>query len=300
MQVYILTFDSRPSLTRAFDAVLSSPDVDSCMIEADRTRIRFMAPLAAAEKLLEQIEPDRNYAIDSIRHPAEVEALRAGGTPFHLVWVEADLERRFIRLQERGRSGDPQTLGELERLEGLELGSDDPAAQQLLAVRELADFSLDNGASLEDLQHALQEILERSFFFERPSWDEYFMSIARVVASRSNCVKRKVAAVITLDRRIISTGYNGTPRGTRLPSPDGMRVASEEGSQGCERGNPSYSRGPRRLPIPTRGVPKRLSTRSSSKPAAPPPLRPKAPRISSSTPSKIHAARGSSAPGWRR
>ncbi len=41
------------------------------------------------------------------------------------------------------------------------------------------------------------------------------MSIARVVASRSNCVKRKVAAVVTVDRRIISTGYNGTPRGTR-------------------------------------------------------------------------------------
>ena len=41
------------------------------------------------------------------------------------------------------------------------------------------------------------------------------MSIARVVAMRSNCVKRKVAAVLTLDRRIISTGYNGTPRGVR-------------------------------------------------------------------------------------
>ncbi|MFP6607481.1 MAG: cytidine/deoxycytidylate deaminase family protein, partial [Myxococcota bacterium] len=52
-------------------------------------------------------------------------------------------------------------------------------------------------------------------YFERPDWDVYFMDIARVVASRSNCVKRKVAAVITKDRRIISTGYNGTPRGTR-------------------------------------------------------------------------------------
>ncbi len=55
MRVYILSFDSRPSLTRAFDAVLSSPDVESCMIEAERERIRFMAPLAAAEKLLEEI-----------------------------------------------------------------------------------------------------------------------------------------------------------------------------------------------------------------------------------------------------
>jgi dCMP deaminase len=36
-----------------------------------------------------------------------------------------------------------------------------------------------------------------------------------VVASRSNCIKRKVAAVIVKDKRIISTGYNGTPRGVR-------------------------------------------------------------------------------------
>jgi dCMP deaminase len=51
--------------------------------------------------------------------------------------------------------------------------------------------------------------------FVRPGWDEYFMSIARVVATRSNCMKRKVAAIIVKDRRVISTGYNGTPRGAR-------------------------------------------------------------------------------------
>jgi dCMP deaminase len=50
---------------------------------------------------------------------------------------------------------------------------------------------------------------------QRPSWDEYFMNIAKVVASRSNCMKRKVAAIIVKDKRVISTGYNGTPRGTR-------------------------------------------------------------------------------------
>lgn len=48
---------------------------------------------------------------------------------------------------------------------------------------------------------------------ERPGWDEYFMNIAHVVASRSNCCRRQVAAVLVLDQRIISTGYNGTPRG---------------------------------------------------------------------------------------
>ena len=48
----------------------------------------------------------------------------------------------------------------------------------------------------------------------RPSWDSYFMSLVDVISSRSNCLSRKVGALITIDRRIISTGYNGTPRGT--------------------------------------------------------------------------------------
>jgi len=48
----------------------------------------------------------------------------------------------------------------------------------------------------------------------RLAWDEYFMRIARVVAGRGDCVKRRVAAIIVRDRRIIATGYNGTPRGT--------------------------------------------------------------------------------------
>lgn len=49
--------------------------------------------------------------------------------------------------------------------------------------------------------------------FVRPDWDEYFIDIAHVVARRGNCSRRQVAAVIVVERRIISTGYNGTPRG---------------------------------------------------------------------------------------
>ncbi len=49
----------------------------------------------------------------------------------------------------------------------------------------------------------------------KPSWDEYFMSIAAVAASRSNCSRRHVAAVIVKERQIISTGYNGTPKGIK-------------------------------------------------------------------------------------
>ncbi|MCD6255184.1 MAG: cytidine/deoxycytidylate deaminase family protein [Deltaproteobacteria bacterium] len=47
----------------------------------------------------------------------------------------------------------------------------------------------------------------------RPSWDEYFMSIARLVAERSTCLRRKVGAILVKEKRILTTGYNGAPSG---------------------------------------------------------------------------------------
>jgi dCMP deaminase len=47
----------------------------------------------------------------------------------------------------------------------------------------------------------------------RPSWEEYFMEIARLVARRSTCLRRQVGAVVVKDKNILATGYNGTPSG---------------------------------------------------------------------------------------
>jgi len=49
----------------------------------------------------------------------------------------------------------------------------------------------------------------------RPTWDEYFMNIARVVASRSTCSRRSVGALVVKEKRILATGYNGAPAGLR-------------------------------------------------------------------------------------
>ena len=48
---------------------------------------------------------------------------------------------------------------------------------------------------------------------QRPSWIEYFMQITRDVSERAICVKRKVGAIIVKDNHILSTGYNGAPKG---------------------------------------------------------------------------------------
>jgi dCMP deaminase len=61
----------------------------------------------------------------------------------------------------------------------------------------------------------------------RPERDDYFMGIARAVRRRADCLGNRVGAIIVLDRRIISTGYNGTP--------EGMPNCSEGGCHRCAR-----------------------------------------------------------------
>lgn len=63
---------------------------------------------------------------------------------------------------------------------------------------------------------------------QRPGWDAYYMGIAHAVKARSNCIRRKVGALVVVDKSIISTGYNGTPMGVRNCSEGGCpRCASD-------------------------------------------------------------------------
>ena len=50
---------------------------------------------------------------------------------------------------------------------------------------------------------------------ERPSYEEYFMKMAHVVATRSTCLRRKVGAILVKNKHILSTGYNGAPKGLK-------------------------------------------------------------------------------------
>ncbi len=49
----------------------------------------------------------------------------------------------------------------------------------------------------------------------RPTWDEYFLELAKLVSKRSTCMRRTVGAVLVKDKKILATGYNGAPSGTR-------------------------------------------------------------------------------------
>ena len=49
----------------------------------------------------------------------------------------------------------------------------------------------------------------------RPTWDEYFIEITKMVAKRSTCLRRHVGAILVKDKRILATGYNGAPQNIR-------------------------------------------------------------------------------------
>ncbi|MBW1972786.1 MAG: cytidine deaminase [Deltaproteobacteria bacterium] len=49
----------------------------------------------------------------------------------------------------------------------------------------------------------------------RPSWDQYFMEITKLVSKRSTCLRRHVGAILVKDKRILATGYNGAPTGLK-------------------------------------------------------------------------------------
>jgi dCMP deaminase len=69
---------------------------------------------------------------------------------------------------------------------------------------------------------------------DRPSWDEYFMEMTRVIARRATCLRRQIGALLVREKRILASGYNGAPSG--LPH------CEEVGCRRAQLGIPSGER----------------------------------------------------------
>ncbi len=74
----------------------------------------------------------------------------------------------------------------------------------------MAEHTILNEGSLDDLRSNVLKAIERE---RRASWDEYFMKITREVANRSTCNRGKCGSVIVKNKRLLSTGYAGSPIG---------------------------------------------------------------------------------------
>jgi dephospho-CoA kinase len=114
-----------------------------------------------ADRIISKIEkaPEKNYAIDSIRNPAEIEALRRG-KDFRLIFIDAPIELRFNRIKERQREKDPTSFEDFKKAEQREMESNDSASQQLLKCRQMADAVIINDSTVKALYKKIDKLVE--------------------------------------------------------------------------------------------------------------------------------------------
>lgn len=106
-------------------------------------------------------------------------------------------------------------------------------AEPLSTLLPLASLTLSNPHSTPSAFFATLPSLSQLSDLLRPQWDTYFMLLASLASLRSNCMKRRVGAVLVRERRVVSTGYNGTPRG--------VRNCGEGGCARCNSGGDGFA-----------------------------------------------------------
>ena len=191
-------------------------------------KLSFSSP----ESLLEYVTKrwDRPWVTTDIRDETDLDLLQR--RPFFiLISVEAPISLRWRR--QVSRYVKPIANGFLVELlrRRKSLNETSPT---------LEDFALQDDAQLYSHKHNMACLIDRAEIhlvnqtssrerlYEmlrgvdlangqrlRPNWDEYFMQLASLAAHRSNCMKRRVGCVLVREQRVISTGYNGTPRHLR-------------------------------------------------------------------------------------
>ncbi|KAL2071843.1 hypothetical protein VTL71DRAFT_13078 [Oculimacula yallundae] len=159
---------------------------------------------------------------------------------FILVSVDAPILVRFKRFQERAQRSTSIAANTIPSLEDFVLQSDTHLYHPqtgLLPLISRATIRLLNTSS--DLAHLYARLSGVNLLNNdrlRPTWDQYFMQLASLGAQRSNCMKRRVGCVIVEDKRVISTGYNGTPRGLKNCADGGCPRCNEGQSSGVGLG----------------------------------------------------------------
>ncbi len=173
-------------------------------------------PPVLAKKTVKKIRNAPQAVVDSIRNASEIEELRNNLNDFVLIGITADVKTRFERSKKRGRAGDGATLDEFKKHEEKE-NSGNEKAQQLTKCFEKADIKIDNSGSPDELHGKLDKALKEFNYkpYTRPSWDEYFMKMAYLVAERSTCIRHHIGAVVVKNNHVISTGYNGAAAGVK-------------------------------------------------------------------------------------
>ncbi|KAL6815572.1 cytidine deaminase-like protein [Trichoderma sp. SZMC 28013] len=152
---------------------------------------------------------------------------------FLLISIDAPLTVRWRRFQQRSTQPDQSTISLEEFVTQNDLHLYDPHTGLQPLISRATVRLLNTSSSLAHLYATLGKLDIPNPDRMRPGWDTYFMALASLAAQRSNCMKRRVGCVLVgRERRVISTGYNGTPRGLRNCAEGGCPRCNEGSSSG--------------------------------------------------------------------
>jgi len=172
------------------------------------------------KRTLEKLKNSKNCVIDGIRNSGEIQELKKQNAI--IIAVDAPDKQRFERLIKRARHSDPKTWEEFLEMEKRDLGKNElTSGQQVSKCMEIADYKIINEGTLEELKTKIEYLLMKINTSENIkkrdnyiSWDEYFMGVALLSAKRSKDPNTNVGAcIVTPDKKIVGTGYNGFPLG---------------------------------------------------------------------------------------
>lgn len=112
------------------------------------------------KRLISKMESGKNYVVDGIRNPGEVEALKKLGN-FVLIGISAPIEKRFQWILARNKDSDPKTIDEIRAIEARDRGVGEAGhGQQVSKCFGMADVYLENNGTFEELSKKIVELLE--------------------------------------------------------------------------------------------------------------------------------------------
>jgi dCMP deaminase len=168
---------------------------------------------ALVEKVIALVKSDwkNNYVIFPIANMDDWENILYRHT-FIVYEIEAPITSRYERFC--SKYDDELTFAEFAKLNDQLIFDTDYMRAKEPDRRDKVKKVFTNTGSSEDLIGAILKYDFSDYRIVRPDWDQYFMRLAHVAASRSNCMKRSVGAIIVNpDKQIVATGYNGTTFG---------------------------------------------------------------------------------------
>ncbi len=175
-----------------------------------------------AEILVEKIKErgfEKNFVIESIRTVGEIETFRKELENFVLVFIDTNSKIRYERAKKRLREKEHiNSFKEFLASEKREMDDKKSTTnQQLHKCKKLADITIKNNETLEDLEKEVSKLLVQLQIKnqDKPNWHRYFLNIAEDIAKRSTCLSVHAGAIITKNNVIVATGYVGAPRETK-------------------------------------------------------------------------------------